>query len=259
MNIDHAKDIAIQAVLQAGDVLKENLNKIKTVTQKSDRRDLVTNVDLEVEKILLSAVQKDFPTHSILSEEAGEIFGESEYEWVIDPIDGTINYTHAHPPFRIGCCLLREGQPILTVMYGPTRDQLFVAVKGKGATLNQHPIHVSQNQDLQNSIFMTHLSSKRFARLRTIASLERVYTHTSHVRMFGSGLASMSYIAEGRYDVFYNVETKPWDILPGKLLIEEAGGKVTEISGQEINLKSTSVLATNGLVHNQMLELLADI
>lgn len=253
------KEVMIPAVLQGGQILRDNLDQIKTITQKSNRRDIVTNIDLEVEKVLIDAIKNNFPDHAILSEEAGAIVGQSEYRWLIDPIDGTVNYSHGHPPFRIAVCLLATDVPILTILYGPTRDQLFVAEKGKGAWLNNQPIQVSANTELANSIFMIHLSSQEIPRLRTINSLERVFEHTAHVRMFGSGSAAMSYIAEGRYDVFYNLATNPWDIIPGALLIEEAGGKVTDIMGEKISLDSTSVLATNGHVHAEMIELLKGI
>lgn len=259
MTTQQIKDVVIQAVLDGGKVLRDNIDKLKHIKEKTSSRDIVTNIDLEVEKILIDAIQKNFPNHKILSEEAGFISGDSEYEWVIDPLDGSMNYAHTHPPFRIGMCLLKDGEPILSVLYGPTRDHLFIAEKGKGATMNNHPIHVSQNDNLKDSIFMTHLSSKKLPRLRTIVSLEKIYTKTSHVRMLGSGLASMCYVAEGRYDIFYNLETKPWDILPGALLIEEAGGKVTDIEGKPITVESTSVLATNGKLHQAMLDLLVDV
>ncbi len=260
MNNEETREVAVNAVMQAGEVLKRRINEVKRVSQKSSRRDLVSDVDIEVEQILFRAIHSNFPSHSILSEETGWVREKSAtHTWVIDPIDGTMNFVHGHPPFRVGLCLLHEDKPVLSVMYGPTRDHLFVAAKGEGSTLNGNQIHVSTNNNLEDSIFMTHLSSKKLPRLRTILSLERVYSHTSHVRMFGSGLASMSYIAEGRYDVFYNIETKVWDILPGYLLRTEAGGQVTDIEGAEITLDSTSVLATNRWVHKQMLELLRDI
>jgi myo-inositol-1(or 4)-monophosphatase len=253
------RDVVIKAVLDGGKILRDNIDNLKEIKEKTSSRDIVTNIDLEVEKLLIEAIQSNFPGHEILSEEAGFIAGNSEFEWVIDPLDGSMNYAHTHPPFRIGICLLKGGQPIFSVLYGPTRDHLYIAEKGKGATMNDHPIHVSKNDNLKDSIFMTHLSSNKLARLRTIISLEKVYTQTAHARMLGSGLASMCYVAEGRYDVFYNLVTKPWDILPGSLLIEEAGGKVTDVEGKPITLESTSVLATNGHLHDSMLQLLVDV
>ncbi len=259
IDINKAKDVALKAVIEAGELLALRLNERRTIIVKSSSRDIATDIDLEAEKILINGIKASFPSHRILSEEKGQISGTEEYLWIIDPIDGSLNYAHAHPPFRTAVCLLHKDQPILSVMYGPTRKQMFVAIKGQGATLNDKRINVSQNEELTNSIFMTHLSSHELPRMRTILSLEHIFRHTQHVRMFGSGLASMCYIAEGKYDIFYNIETKPWDILPGCLLIEEAGGKVTDIKGKKITSTSTSVLATNGRVHDEMINLLKGI
>lgn len=253
------KDIAVQAVLDAGKLLQEKIDSVKTISHKTSRQDIVTDIDIEAEKILIDAIQSNFPSHSILSEEAGVIPKGSNYEWIIDPIDGTMNYAHGQPPYRVALCLMKDGEAILSVMAGPHHNQLFVAEKGKGTTLNGKPIHCSDNAELGGAIFMTHLSSKKEPRRRTIQSLEKIFTQTSQVRIYGSGLASMCYVAEGKYDIFYNVQTKPWDILPGVLLIEEAGGTVTDIEGKKITTQSTSVLATNGRLHNEMLALLADI
>jgi myo-inositol-1(or 4)-monophosphatase len=125
--------------------------------------------------------------------------------------------------------------------------------------LNEKKITVNRNFELKNSVIMTHISSKKEARARTILALDSIFKKTLHMRMFGSGLAAMSYVASGKFDVFFNVQTYPWDILPGALLIQEAGGLVTDIEGNEITTESTSILATNGKVHDQMLHLLEDI
>lgn len=253
-----AKKVLIEASKNAGKVLMKNLGKVENATLKN-RSDLVTKVDLESEKLIVSLIKKEFPSHHILTEESGFLKGKSKYTWVIDPIDGTINYYYGMSPFRIGIGLLEDGKPILTAIYNPIKSDLYFAEKGKGATLNGKRITVSSNYDLNNAVVMTHMSSKKEARMRTILFLETIFKKVMHMRVFGSGLSALSYIANGKFDVFFNVNTNPWDILPGSLLVEEAGGVVTDIYGGKISIESNSILATNGKVHNDMLKLLEGI
>lgn len=259
MDTELAKKIAMQAVKEAGKILLENIESVEVVAFKA-KSDIVTKIDLLSEKIVINLIKKHFPDHAILSEEAGFIGKHSsEYLWIMDPIDGTINYYHGMNPFRVGLCLLKNKQPILTVVYNPTKDDLYFAEKGKGATLNDQPIKVSEEPELNNSVVMTHLSSKKESRVRTILALENIFMKSMQMRIFGSGLAAMCYVASGKFDVFFNIKTNPWDILPGVLLIEEAGGEVTDISGNKITDESTSVVASNGKVHDQIIKLLETI
>ena len=170
-----------------------------------------------------------------------------------------MNYYHAASPFRVAVCLVENNIPLISAIYNPVRDQLYFAERGKGATLNNRKIKVNNNFELKNSVVMTHISSKKDARVRTIIALDSIFNKTLHMRMFGSGLAAMTYVASGKFDVFFNISTHPWDILPGALIVEEAGGVVTDIQGKKINADSKSVLATNGKVHADMLKLLQDI
>jgi myo-inositol-1(or 4)-monophosphatase len=258
MDMHRAKKVAIECVTEASTLLMKNLEKVKRVSFKA-KHDIVTSVDIQSEKIIVDKIRANFPDHNILSEESGFTDEHSDYEWVIDPIDGTMNYYHASAPFRVALCLMRKQQPILTALYNPIKKELYYAELGKGATLNHKKIHVTRNSQLKNSVVMTHISSKRDARVRTILALDSFFKETLHMRIFGSGLSAMSYVASGKFDVFFNVQTYPWDILPGALLVQEAGGLVTDILGKPITLKSTSVLATNKKVHAQMLHLLKDV
>jgi myo-inositol-1(or 4)-monophosphatase len=258
MNNEQFTKIAIECVMGAGKIVRDNFEKVEHMSFKG-RSDIVTQIDLDSEKFIIDKISEHFPGHSIHSEESGLDDHHSEYTWIMDPIDGTINYYHGNGPFRVGLCLLKDKQPIITAIYNPIADRLYFAEKDKGATLNGKRIIVNENFDIRNSVVMTHLSSKKDARARTILALESIFNHTMHMRMFGSGLAAMSYIASGKFDVYFNVKTNPWDILPGALLIEEAGGLVTDIEGKKITNESTSVLATNGKVHNECLKLLENI
>ncbi len=259
MDIELAKNIAVLAAKEAGKLLNDNFQKVKTVSFKG-KRDIVTQIDLQAEKIILDKIKANFPDHDILSEETGLVGGNnSKYLWVVDPIDGTMNYYYGMNPYRVGICLLEDKKPILNILYNPTKDEMYVAQKGGGAFLNDKKIIVSDRFELKECVVMFHLSSKKDPRTRVMNVLEKVFDASMQVRMLGSSLASMSYIASGKFDVFFNVQQKPWDILPGVLLVEEAGGKVTDIKGGEITYESTSVIASNGKVHDQMLKLLEGI
>jgi len=258
MDINKAKEISIECVKESGKLLMANINKIKKVSFKA-KSDIVTEIDMQSEKLMIEKISTNFPDHNILSEESGFENHHSEYIWVMDPIDGTMNYYHSSSPFRVALCLIHNQQPLISAIYNPAKDDLYFSEYNKGATLNNKRIDVNNNFDLKNSIIMTHISSKKDARARTILALESIFQKTLHMRMFGSGLTAMSYIASGKFDVFFNVKTYPWDILPGALLVSEAGGVVTDINGNKITNQSTSVLATNGKVHSQMLKLLEGI
>ena len=258
MDLKLAKQVAIEAVKDAGKTLIDNLNKVKTCSFKA-KSDIVTEIDIKAEKLIISKIKKNFPDHSIHSEEEGLIDNKSSFLWVIDPVDGTMNYYHAASPFRVAVCLVENNIPLISAIYNPVRDQLYFAERGKGATLNNRKIKVNNNFELKNSVVMTHISSKKDARVRTIIALDSIFNKTLHMRMFGSGLAAMTYVASGKFDVFFNISTHPWDILPGALIVEEAGGVVTDIQGKKINADSKSVLATNGKVPADMLKLLQDI
>lgn len=258
IDLNLAKKVACDAVRAAGDVVMRNFGSVAKANLKK-KSDLVTEIDVQAERIILDKIKDAFSDHTIVSEESGIEKGESEYMWIVDPIDGTINYFYGNAPVRIGVCLLKNKKGVLTAVYNPIKDELYFAQRGKGAFCNERKIHVSENTILQDAVVMTHLSSDKIARGRMILSLDNIFKHTMHMRIFGCGLASMSYVASGRFDIFLNVLTNPWDILPGVLLIEEAGGKVTDIHGKAITEDSTSVLATNGHVHKQVLELLEDI
>src|SRR3989338_8603284 len=258
MDIKSAKEVVIEAVKGAGKILMDNLNKVKECSFKA-KSDIVTQVDIKAERYIIDKIKKNFPDHNIHSEEEGLIDRKSSFLWLIDPIDGTMNYYHSASPFRVAACLVENNIPLISAIYNPARDELYFAERGKGATLNNKKINVNKNFDLRNSVVMTHISSKKDARARTIVALDTIFNKTLHMRIFGSGLAAMTYVASGKFDIFFNISTYPWDILPGALLVEEAGGIVTDVQGKKITTDSKSVLATNGKVHADMLRLLQDI
>lgn len=256
MDFNHAKQVATSAILKAGQHLLQYWKRSKPFTFKA-KQDIVTQIDLEVEQLIINTIKNTFSDHQILSEERGFLGVENaDYCWIIDPIDGTINFVNDAAPFRIGIGLLYRNQPFLTVILNPIKNELYLATYSEPSTCNGELIRVSDNEDLQKAVVMTHLSSKTAARTQTLQALNQIFEQTLHLRMFGSGLSALTYVASGKFDIFFNVKTNPWDILPGVLLVEQAGGKITDLEGNPITIESTSVLATNGKLHEPMLELL---
>lgn len=258
MDIKQAKKISIEAVKSAGKLLMDNFNVSHKVSFKN-RSDIVTDIDVLSEKIIIDKIKSNFPDHYILAEESGFVGKENEYLWTIDPLDGTINYYCGCSPFRIGLCLLKNKAPIMSVIYNPVKDDLYYAEKGKGAFLNGKKIKVSDNAELSKAVAMSHLSSRQEFRERLIKKLDDIYDSILSMRFLGSADAAASYIASGKFEIFFELRSNSWDILPGTLLVQEAGGKVTDITGKDIDYNSTSILATNGKLHDGMLRLLKGI
>lgn len=256
MDIAQARKLSTDAVKEAGSVILSHLHQKKSIIWKG-KNNPTTDIDQKVEELLISKIRERFPDHRILSEECGMIDGRSPFTWIIDPLDGTINYTRGVLPFRTGLCLLKEGTPFLSAIYNPIEKELFTAEKGEGTYLNGQRVWVNKTKVLADSIILTHISATKEAqRKRTLEVLDKLAPSILHTRMIGSGLAPFGYIASGAFEAFFNIETHPWDILPGVLIVEEAGGKATDIHGNALSEKSTSIVATNGLVHDQLLSFL---
>lgn len=253
-----AKKVSIDCVKEAGKKLIESFDKVKPMPFE-EKNEALNQLSLELERMMIKRIKENFRDHSILSEEKGFIDGNSRYIWVMDPIDGVVNYYNGTTPFRVAICLLEDKEPLISAIYNPIRGQLYFAEREKGATLDGKKIRVNKSSDLGNSIVMTHISSKKEGRTRIVSSLEHIFNHVLNMRLLGSAMAAMTYVANGNFEVFFEVKTYPWDVFPGALLIEEAGGMVTDMEGRRIDMDSTSVLATNGKVHSQMLDLLKDI
>ncbi|MFH1509144.1 MAG: inositol monophosphatase [bacterium] len=259
MNIDKAKRIAVDSVKKAGDILIDNLNEEKKLYYKDTKntRDFTTEIDLKSENIIVNAIKELFPDHGFVSEEMGKENETKEFVWVLDPIDGTLNYSKGLPLFSIGLCLLQNQKPILGMNFDPITKNFYFAEKGKGATLNNKKISVSNCDDLNKAMLISHISSTEEKRRWLLENLNEIYNRVLQIRFLGVAHNSQSFIAAGQADVFFEISTFPWDILPCTLIIEEAGGKVTEINGDPITLESSTILATNGKLHDEMLKLLA--
>jgi myo-inositol-1(or 4)-monophosphatase len=252
-------NFAIETARSAGQILLEKFGRITAVTKKGDIN-LVTEADLASEALIIERIKSYQPRHSILAEESGEavvIGGDNAWKWIIDPLDGTTNYAHGYPCFAVTIALEHEGQIVVGVTFDPTRDEMFAAEKGKGATLNGKPIRVSSTDELGNALLVTGFPYDIKHRDKFAQNLTELLLKSRGVRRDGSAAIDMAYVACGRFDGFWEEGLNPWDMAAGKLLIEEAGGWVTNYDGTEFSIYSPPVCASNGLIHNEMLAVLA--
>jgi myo-inositol-1(or 4)-monophosphatase len=252
-------NFAIETARDAGNILLEKFGRIETVTKKGDIN-LVTEADLASEALIIERIRSHFPKHAILAEEAGNavvaVEGDSGHKWIIDPLDGTTNYAHAYPCFAVTIALEHQGEIVLGVTLDPTRNELFAAEKGRGATLNGKPISVSATDELGNSLLVTGFPYDIKHREKFAANLTELLLRSRGVRRDGSAAIDMAYVACGRFDGFWEEGLSPWDMAAGQLLIEEAGGWVTNYDGSAFSIYRPPVCASNGLIHNEMLAVL---
>lgn len=254
-------DIATEAALTAGAVLKNYLGKLENIQEKGRPGDLVTVADKEAEEAVLSILQRHLPDHSILAEESGKLEASAaDYLWAIDPLDGTTNYTHQYPFFAVSIGLLVHGVPTLGVVYDPFHDDVFRAAQGLGATCNRRPIHVSQTQALSHSLLVTGFA---YDRRETSDNNYAEFCHLTHktqgVRRGGAASLDLAYVACGRLDGYWERGLSPWDLAAGVVLVEEAGGRVTAYDGRPFQLETGRILATNGAIHQDLSETLTSI
>jgi len=251
-------NFAIETARDAGRVLMEKFGRITAITKKGDIN-LVTEADLASEALITERIRSHFPKHSILAEEAGDtvvIEGEGDWKWIIDPLDGTTNYAHGYPCFCVTIALERAGEIVLGVTYDPTRDELFAAEKGGGATLNGKAIHVSATDELGNSLLVTGFPYDIKYRTDIARHLTDFLLSTRGVRRDGSAAIDLAYVACGRFDGFWEEGLNPWDVAAGVLLIEEAGGVVSGYDGSRLSIYRPPIAASNGMIHREMLDIL---
>lgn len=236
---------------EAGEVLLHYWGKLSNIQQKTFTWDLVTEADQESEDIILGRIKEFFPDHSILSEEAGEhLAGRSDYCWIVDPLDGTTNYTHQYPWVSISIALLKNGIPIVGVVYNPIMQELFLCAKGEGSTLNGKPIKVSKVTSLDHGLLATGFAYDRTKNAdNNYAEFCHITSHSQGVRRGGSAALDLAYVAAGRLDAYWERGLKPWDIAAGVLLIEEAGGSVSSYEGTPLILDTGRLIASNGHLH----------
>lgn len=247
--------VAIQAARKAGLILKSRLGKKRKIGFKGEVN-LVTEMDILAEKIIIAEIQKHFPEHDILAEEEAAREKDSAFRWIIDPLDGTTNYAHGFPVFCVSIALTKNGEAILGVVFDPTRDELFLAEKGKGAHLNGRKIRVSSQADLSRSLLATGFPyDLRKSPINNFDHFQNFALRAQAVRRAGSAALDLCYVAAGRFDGFWEMKLAPWDMAAGSLIVSEAGGTVSNFLGKPLALTGSHVLATNGKIHRAMLRI----
>jgi myo-inositol-1(or 4)-monophosphatase len=246
------KKFAVNLAWEAGALLMERLNKLPDIQYKGDIN-LVTEADKMSEKLIIKAIKRNYPDHGILSEESPAISGESKMRWIIDPLDGTTNYAHGYPVFCVSIALEKDGAIILGVVYDPTRQDTFVAVRGEGAQLNGKKLAVSETSDLNYSLLATGFPYDiRESEENNLNHFQTMAKKAQAIRRAGAAALDIAYVAAGRFDGFWELKLKPWDTAAASLILEEAGGKVTDLGGRPWNILSPNVLISNGRIHEQL-------
>lgn len=245
---------AMEAIArEAGALLMDFFHQHVQIEYKGEA-DLVTIADRQSEALIRERIKSQFPTHDVYGEEQGFADTGSEYRWYVDPLDGTTNFAHGFPVFCVSLALDRKGTRIAGVIYDPTRNELFAAEQGNGACLNGQRIQVSRVQKLAESLVATGFPSHKRHKNPNIFFYHQITLRTHGVRRAGSAALDLCCVACGRFDGFWEFNLNPWDTAAGVLMIEEAGGRVTDFSGGPFQLNSRETLASNGLIHDAMVQ-----
>jgi len=248
--------VAGQAARAAGMLLRENIHGKREIAYKGDIN-LVTEMDMRSERTVVKTLLASFPDHGIMAEEETMIQNGSGYMWIIDPLDGTTNYAHGYPCFSVSIALERDGEIIVGAVYDPMRDELFSALKGEGAYLNGAKIHVSHVDTLIKSLLATGFPyDRKVSKKNNMNYFHDLLMASQEVRRDGSAALDLCSVASGRFDGFWELKLKPWDVAAGSLIVREAGGTISDFSGTRFSIHDDEILATNGKIHAQMLETL---
>jgi myo-inositol-1(or 4)-monophosphatase len=245
--------VAWEAATTAGAFIREHWQRPKTIDYKG-AIDLVTSVDRECERRMVELLQNHFPAHSILAEEETDLVGsQSTHRWIIDPLDGTTNFAHGYPQFCVSIALESDGEVILGLVYDPLRGECFKAVKDKGATLNGGPIRISEVKELDKALLATGFPYDQREKADFYLSFFKAFMIRSQgIRRNGSAALDLCYVACGRLDGFWELKLRPWDTAAGALIVEEAGGKLSDLSGNKFTIWGEETLASNGAIHDEM-------
>lgn len=250
-------NIAVRAARSAGNVITrafEQTDKIEIESKGTN--DFVTNVDISAEQAIIETLQKSYPEHGIISEEFGVIEGkDADYQWIIDPLDGTTNFVKGIPHFAVSIALKVKGKLDQAVVYDPIRGELFTASRGKGAQLNGFRIRVKQSKDLNGAVLATGFPFKKKQHLDAYMNMfKSLFVKTSDMRRAGSAALDLAYVAAGRVDGYFEIGLKPWDTAAGELLVIEAGGLVTDFTGGHNHSQSGNIVASSSRLLKDILK-----
>lgn len=256
MNLERMLEVAVRAVKESGKIQKEWLEKDKKVELKGEIN-LVTEVDRICEGRIIEIIKETFPEHNILTEETPMPEGASPYRWIIDPLDGTTNYAHGYPCFCTSIALELEGKIVLGAIYDPLLDELFTAQQGEGGFLNGERIAVSETEQLIEALLCTGFPyDLRESSVNNLDHFDHFIMEARAIRRDGSAALDLCYVAAGRFDGFWELKLNPWDVAAGALIVEEAGGVVTNFSGETLDIYGHEILASNGRIHEEMVSVL---
>jgi myo-inositol-1(or 4)-monophosphatase len=253
-NLTSELGAALSAARRAGEVLRAGFGAEHTITYKGEV-DLVTEIDEEAERVIKEELLGIFPSHGMLAEEGGELAGEEDARWIVDPLDGTTNYAHQLPIFAVSIALERAGEVVLGMVHDPMHEETFVAEQGRGATLNGEPIRVSDTEEMIGALIATGFPYDRTEMPEALELFGRLAATTRSMRRLGSAALDLCYVASGRLDGYYERGIWPWDLAAGSVILEEAGGKLTNYRGDVLDLEGREIVASNGRLHSAMTRL----
>lgn len=244
-------------IKEAGNIVREGFRSHFDIEFKTNSSNLVTAVDKKSEQAIIDFIKKKYPSHGILAEESGEMKNSSEYNWVIDPLDGTTNFAHGLPIFAVSIGLQKNGETVCGAVYDVMRDALYSAELGNGAYCNEIKLKVNNDEILKHSLLVTGFPYNVIENPDRIFEKFIAFLRTSRaVRRLGSAAIDLCYVAEGVFGGFYEAQLNPWDVCAGRLLVEEAGGLVSDFEGRKTDIFSKQILATNGKIHQEMIEVM---
>ena len=255
INTSHIATFLADTAREAGAEIMTKFHNIKQQRSKGDRGDIVTEADIASERLILERIKAKFPNDGIISEEAGKYEGGSERFWLVDPLDGTRNFALGIPFFCVSIALIEGTKAIASVVYDPVHEETFLAERGGGAALNGTMLKVANNDEIDDAVISVSWLRRRVRRSQFIGYMNRVAKHTSYLRRLGAAALVCCYVAAGRIDAYMQGAINCWDVAAASLIVEEAGGLVTDFEGQPIDLSNphTDILAANPALHTRIL------
>ncbi len=253
---ERIKTVAIDAALQAGAILSDYAKNGFRVEHK-DALNLVTDADTHSEQAIVDAIGRAFPDHEILAEERGQAGSKSPFRWIIDPLDGTTNFAHGFPAYAVSIGVEYQDRCLLGVVFDPTRQELFLAEAGGGATLNGKPIRVSRTPKLDGALLVTGFAYDiRVSKQNNLDHFANFALRAQGMRRMGAAAIDLCYVACGRFDGFWELKLNPWDTAAGSLMVIEAGGRMSDFTGSPFSIHGLELVASNGHLHQEMVEVL---
>jgi len=251
-DLNHIHDVAVRAGKSAAELILFALDKPRIPDYKG-KTDLVTKTDKESEELICSIIHAEFPKHGILTEESGPSFPDADYQWIIDPLDGTTNFVHGYPSFAVSIGVFYKSKPLVGIVLELPAKRLFTALKGQGVTCDGSPINVSNVSSLSDSLLVTGFGYDHNDKWKTNMRLFQILTDkTQGVRRLGAASVDLCHVAMGMVDGFWEFDLHPWDTAAGMLILTEAGGTVTQMDGKPFSIYDDNILATNGALHSAL-------